>query len=356
MLTEGMPRKGRYIRKDSSTFNRVTVEEYSFENVCESKVFYPDNPRSNIIFHQLHEPETLAEEISKTDVLSQDLQDVNQWLPVLRPKDFTAGWRAAKDKRQSIESLEEEEENSIEFQSDIVLKENASDSDVGEKTDNSEVSAEAAPLVEETLSSFKFKEAEEPVSVIVAPAATEESVLPDPVAPSVQAISEEDREALIQQGVEEGLRIAAEKFGADQATSLDSLNAICKEVFQSKKDLFHHMQENFVHLASSLAESLVGKELSVHPEKLAPLIHQAIEASIHDETFTICVSPEVYEKLQSVEGFQYKTCLVAKEGFSAGQFRVESATTTLESDIRKIVSELIAHSDIHILDSIEKPT
>lgn len=356
MLTEGMPRKGRYIRKDSSTFNRLTVEEYSFENVCESKVFYPDNPRANIIFHQLHEPETLAEEIPKTDILSQDLLDVNQWVPVLRPKDFTQSWRAAKDKRQSIESFEEEEDDSLEFSPGVVSKENAADLDVMKEVEHAEITSESASLAEETLSSFKFKEAEAPVSLAAAPSTIEEVVASDPIVLSVQAISEADREALIQQGVEEGMRIAAEKFGADQATILDSLNAICKEVFQSKKELFHHMQENFVHLASSLAESLVGKELRLHPEKLAPLIHQAIEASIHDETFTICVSPEVYEKLQSVEGFQYKTCLVAKDGFSAGQFRVESATTTLESDIRKIVSELIAHSDIHILDSIEKPT
>lgn len=356
MLTEGMPRKGRYIRKDSSTFNRVTVEEYSFENVCESKVFYADNPRSNIIFHQLHEPEKLAEEISKTDVLSQDLQDVNQWLPILRPKDFTPAWRAKKDKKQSIESFDAEEENLSEFQPDIVLRERVSDPDVGDKNEETEATEEVAPSVEETLSSFKFKESEASAPVMVAAAVAEESVLLGSVAPSIQVLSESEREALIQQGVEEGMRIATEKFGADQAASLDSLNAICKEVFQSKKNLFHHMQENFVHLASSLAESLVGKELSMHPEKLAPLIHQAIEASIHDETFTISVSPDVYEKLQSVEGFKYGNCLVAKDGFSAGQFRVESATTTLESDIRKIISELIAHSDIHILDSIEKPT
>jgi flagellar biosynthesis/type III secretory pathway protein FliH len=209
--------------------------------------------------------------------------------------------------------------------------------------------AEAPPV------SFKFRELEEtPLPQVQTTAAQE--IQPTVEAPQGSVFSESDREALLQQGIEEGLRIAAEKYGTEQSSTLNSLNAICKEVFQNKKNLFHHMQENFVHLASSIAESIVGKELHLHPEKLATLIHQAIDASIHEETFTISVSPEVHKALMALEDFQYRNCLVAKEGFAFGQFKVESATTTLESDIRKIVSELIAQSDIHVSDSIEKPT
>jgi hypothetical protein len=228
VITEGMPRKGRYIRKDSSTFKKVTIEEYRFDAVCESKIIYPDNPRSNIIFHNLHVPEVLDDEIKKTELLTQNLQDVNQWSPVIRPKDFTTSWRAAKDKKRTMESFEEEEEEEL-------------DNQVVSSSENVASTAKPEELVqhevfEEKIAPFKFKEMPEVQKDLgmtgVSPGSEKSLGMVDPaMVAALEVISleshsvpsdamlEVERTALLENGVAEGLRLAAEKYSTEQAAT-----------------------------------------------------------------------------------------------------------------------------------------
>ena len=313
----------------------------------------------------------MASDIEKTNILTQNLQDANTLQPIMHPKDFTLSWRAAKDQKRSLESFDEEEDEEEEEKTPKVEPVPLPHSEAISLKEELRTVIQEPPSIDmasqETTDGksapFKFKEIkndpiEENLQPLPEPQTVPaiEKILEQPITAVVPALTEMEKETLLQTGVKEGLRLATAQYEKEQATTINSLNSICKEIFQNKKELFHHMQENFLHLASSLAESIVGKELQLHPEKIGPLIHQAIDASIHEETFTISVSPDLYARLMALENFEYRHCLVAKEGFSFGQFRVESATTTLESDIRKIVSELISQSDIHVLDSIEKPS
>lgn len=113
MERDGPKKFGRLLKKNGKTISLVSLTNFSFSEIAEAEITYPDNPSGSIIHTRLHDEAELKRVIGKPEKFFDPLLDDSQRPPVMQPKDFTAEWLRDKKrwkKRRDDGDLEEDDD------------------------------------------------------------------------------------------------------------------------------------------------------------------------------------------------------------------------------------------------------
>ena len=103
-------KKGRFIKKDASLKEHLSVSDFNLMEICKSKVTYCDNPNGNIIHQGLHTKDEINDIASNPDEISHKFYRKDH-RPVIRPIDFTDEWEKIMEKQahRNLAALDEDE-------------------------------------------------------------------------------------------------------------------------------------------------------------------------------------------------------------------------------------------------------
>jgi flagellar biosynthesis/type III secretory pathway protein FliH len=121
MNKHGPKQVGRFIKKGDKLIESVSLRDFSFEDLSNTRKFFHDNANNNILHKRLHEPEMMEKVIRKHNTIDNDLRQPDAIRPILQPLDFTSDWyrlreRAARGGSMRMEDDEDEFEMELEFQ------------------------------------------------------------------------------------------------------------------------------------------------------------------------------------------------------------------------------------------------
>ena len=146
-------------------------------------------------------------------------------------------------------------------------------------------------------------------------------------------------------------RILEEKVAGQLQTLLPALEDAIAQIADAKTEWARHWQSHAVHLAASIAERIVRRELEQHPEISSQWITQALELAGGAAEVTVRLHPRDHESLgEQVQAIREKLAqvadlqVVADDSISAGGCRVEtrfgSVDNQLQTQLARIEEEL----------------
>jgi len=91
-------RLGRFFKHTDKLINKISIAQYSFEEISKIKVLFPDNSNGNIFHARLHNIDELNRTVLPPDKFDDSLLDSNHKMPIIFPRDFTEEW--LRDKRR----------------------------------------------------------------------------------------------------------------------------------------------------------------------------------------------------------------------------------------------------------------
>ena len=68
MHYEGPRRRGRFLKHGSKVMDKVSLLDFSFEEICETKALDLDNAKRTIVHAQYHEPKALEETVRPPEI------------------------------------------------------------------------------------------------------------------------------------------------------------------------------------------------------------------------------------------------------------------------------------------------
>lgn len=164
----------------------------------------------------------------------------------------------------------------------------------------------------------------------------------------VEGIKEEAKA----RGFEEGFRSGEERAALNYKQKAEELflkvQEILHELTALKKDILENIEDNFFEISQAMCESLIGKAVDIQPELFANIIKKAISEAVESDDFKIVVSPTMEKILNELDIPDIKNKVKSDSAIGEGNFKIESKLGTVDSGIKKIVSDLLESANIQL--------
>lgn len=389
--------RGRFLKKNGSIYQKCQITEYSFEEIAELQITYPDNRQKNILHKRFHEESdfsrTLNEKPIDDNFVEKNLRDL-----IITPRDFTTDWHEARQKARRRNSkkfededdfemsLEEEEaskrekiksKKSKEFEDEKKQKEVADlnkkesyelENDSQTSISENNLEAENDPLKDLQNTSFFEKS---PLSITDEESFENNNIAEDLKLKPETNLAEEknnnddfkvldalddkidlkiNNEEDLKKSYELGYQKALDENKEKMDLTLKNIASIIEAFNSKKKEILSKTKSNFEDLVSIITESIIGKKLKKDTALFEEIIKKAVSEGMKEENYKIYVSEEIFENLKSYdENFTLK--YVQKDpNIKDSDFRVESQQSVIESSIKDIVNEAIKKADINLFE------
>jgi len=412
MHQEGQKRQGRFIKRTDPIAGVVSLNDFSFEEICRVPVSTFDNQSGSIIHARYHSAQELTRSIKMHDKFDQSLRDPESAERVLRPQDFTEEWRrtASKAKRKTSkfdddDDLEnalliaerESEENkqtkttrrfessnqgpdsgsnevvSAEPLEDLKMQGEAGKSpdvifesalhilakgEVPKRDDQSPDSRDQDNKLDVPVedSTFIQMEASKSPDSHENPEVTAMNVYKEKLALKVQheMYLQEMAEEAKAKGYQDGFAHGEEK-GLLQATEharavFGKVSDLIKDFESLKTNVLNNAQENFLELSQAIAEALLEREFKLDPKAFHVVIEKAIRENVKNDIFKVHVHPSAFDTLSKMELGELKDKLVKDDSLPAGQFRIESELSVVDVSARKLIQSLLQEMDLDLFE------
>ncbi|TCZ79962.1 flagellar assembly protein FliH [Paenibacillus albiflavus] len=110
---------------------------------------------------------------------------------------------------------------------------------------------------------------------------------------------EEMKQAGFNQGYEEGLAKAEAELLAKYESLLEDARATLTGAHAVKDQIIHESEPFLIDLSSSIAERIIGHQLTVKPEWILDLVHKVLARRKEKGIITLCVSPKHFDYIFS---------------------------------------------------------
>lgn len=446
MQQDGRKRRGRFIKQGSSILDKISLNEFSFDDISNLPTILPDNTRKSVIHAPYHEPSELSEAVRPFKNIQQDLIPQHQRRPVMTPLDFSKDWERARRMRRNKDETQDEEEFDYENAMahakavrDSAKKSNLSQS-TSSKTSSEEDSispnqhmgidahntqnplhilrknegiegdselAENTPqfpsqvenkglnwgsmdiagkaindLGHKTQTEFSsplkvavdtFKKKSDMTEEFIPQSGQSDQIhgLHDPELAAAEEyknrvhdkqIDQEELKNLIEEekahGYRDGYRLGEEKaeiqVRAASKEMFEKVESLIQDFGNLQKSMMENVQENFFIVCQALAESLLKREFTIHPEAFNAVMERAITEAIEPGKVKVRVHPDTYDRLVSIGKNQLIDTLIKDPDVAQGDFKLESQMSVVDVNIGKLVAQLLSQADLNLFDALEQ--
>ncbi len=414
---EGPRRLGRFLKKGSKVLERVSLMDFSFEEINGAQVIDLDNSKRTIVHSQYHSDKELGETVYTPARFNEDLIAADQKRSVILPMDFTKEWerdrRSRKDR--ALRSEGEDEEFDFEYDAAVRFQEHKHGKAVAEaptapvpvatlqgapeavvqaaapvakaaspKETVKEAPKAAAPkapahnetpkyesmdVVGKAIKNLMVTPSEGPaaefIPVNTKPASQAAEAVEDNAAMSYkqrveqQQIDQKKLDELVEEakakGYRDGFGVGEEKGEMQVRQNAQAIFGKVSELMQEfgnlKHEILDNVQQNFYELCQAMAESLIKREFSIHPEAFVTVLRRAISEAVEPGKFKIRVHPEFFEKLASLGDQDIREALVKDLDVEPGDFKIESNMSVVDVSIKKMISDLLSQADLTLFQN-----
>ncbi len=393
---------------------KISVVDYSFQEITKTKTTQTDNLAGNIVFANLHSAEETAD-LKEPRFFSSNLLTEDQQSPVILAQDFTKDWTKSRqngskrnsfldeDELDPLEALRlqqimdkrQQEQSEQEADSEVSTLDSASKNEqVEDRTDSAPRNSEMASIdmMSKVISEMKSGKKESQVGALeneVHSAETDSSFIPMSGTPGqvgdyeesarmtylAQKELDEIRNRAYQEAYEDAkssldlAKISAEArsigyeagfkegeakgvISADQKKEAVALNiqGLLSEFEKLKFNIMENAQENFVELVQAICEALLDQYFAVDPESFAKVVLQAVKSGIQADHFVVHVHPEKFESMKGVTIPGFIEKLKPDSTLAKDEFKIDSDLTALSGNIRQMISDLVKKADVNLFE------
>jgi flagellar biosynthesis/type III secretory pathway protein FliH len=447
MESDGKKKSGRFIKGGSSILDKVSLHEFSFDDISNAKTILPDNTRKNVIHAPYHETEDLKSAIKPFRRIEQELLPAHMKRPVITPLDFSKDWERAHRARQNRNHLHDDEEFDYEdaMAHARAARENAKHSGSSDDENSPlEINKSNRPSSERGHEKTHFESAQKspPNHPVPSPDSTEpssprqfpsqlpnnglnwgaidiagkalaelaqkagteipdqeqsigkhnsnlsstEDFIPiasapkdalashDPQDPELASsmaykarvaeknIDQEELKQLVEeqkaQGYRDGFRIGEEKaelqIRAASKEMFEKIEGLIGDFQGLQKAMMDNVQENFFIVCQALAESLLKREFTIHPDAFNTVMEKAITEAIEPGKVKIRVHPDTYDRITAFGKTSLLDSIVKDVDVAPGDFKLESQMSVVDVNIGKLVAQLLSQADLNLFAEEEK--
>lgn len=453
MQTDGKKRLGRFIKKGSSILDKVSLNDFSFDDISNVKTILPDNTRKSVIHAPYHETEDLQSAVKPFRKIEQDLLPPHLKRPVITPLDFSKDWEKEHRARHNRSHFGDDDEfdyedamaharaaresarrgPSGESLDDHVAANPMDTSSSGETGPEGEINRysasnldqreitktpDAAAKTAETGSLRSFPSqlpnnglnwgaidiAGKALAELAHKAGTDlssqahmagESAPPGPDASEFipidstsrdpnashapqdpelasslaykarvaeKSIDQEEVKQLIEeqkaQGYRDGFRIGEEKaelqVRAASREMFEKIEGLIHDFQGLQKAMMDNVQENFFIVCQALAESLLKREFTIHPDAFNTVMEKAITEAIEPGKVKIRVHPDTFDRIIAFGKSPLLDSIVKDADVAPGDFKLESQMSVVDVNIGKLVAQLLSQADLNLFAEEEK--
>ncbi len=371
-------KRGRFLKNGSKLMKVIKLQKYSFEEISEQKLLYPDNPQGNIIHSRLHTRDDIDRGLIDPSSFKKDLERPKASIHF--PTDFTQDWEEAKrrstlpkgasqidDQEEYEKYLESLEENKIEYwqnaektppktrreipaldsleeKTESTLQENIDD----EKPKEEAVSKNPIEIVKDTFSKLKpethtDEDETEPPAEERAKTPHEEQ---NNTAQKKEAEKQDNTEHIREQAREQGY-----KEGLDEALKLSqTLNDALKALQNIKKDVLSNIQDNFYEIVKALSHTIFEREVASSPYTFAKIIQKTVASLSNTDKFTVHLSPKDFQKISDLNLDALNKNIVSDEKISDGKFQIETNLGIVDAGIHNIIDQLLDQTNLNLFE------
>lgn len=409
---EGPKRLGRFLKKGSKVFEQVSLLDFSFEEINDASVIDLDNSKRTIVHSQYHSEDELQKTVHTPDKFNEDLIGADNKRSVILPMDFTKEWERDRRLRKDRVARSEDEEFDFEYDAALRFKERE------EEQTKSDAHEETAPVVQAPARApapapapVQAKAAQAPEApkqaakapahgeapkyesmdvvgkaiktlMTVGPEASAAEFIPvntksEGAAPTAieetasqtykqrveqQQIDQKKLDEMVEEAKAKGYR---DGFGVGEEKGELQVRQNAQAIFSKVSELMHefgnlkheildNVQQNFYELCQAMAESLIKREFSIHPEAFVTVLRRAISEAVEPGKFKIRVHPEFFEKLQTLGDQEIREALVKDLDVEPGDFKIESNMSVVDVSVKKMIGDLLSQADLNLFDKDEK--
>lgn len=399
---DGPRRSGRFLKKGSKVFDTVSLLDFSFEEINDAPVLDLDNSKRTIVHSQYHSENELAKAVKIPDRFNEDLVSVDQKRTVILPMDFTKEWERDRRSRKDRAARSEDEEFDFEYDAAVRFQERhgkgASDgvaepqaaaptasSAPATVTASAPAVAPASPpapaptpavsatpkyesmdVVGKAIKNLMVNPAEhsaaEFIPVNTKPATPQPHAVEENAAQTYkqrveqQQIDQKKLDELVEEakakGYRDGFGVGEEKGETQVRQNAQAIFGKMAELMQEfgglKHEILNNVQQNFYELCQAMAEALIKREFSIHPDAFVIVLRRAISEAVEPGKFKIRVHPEFFEKLASLGDQEIREALVKDMEVEPGDFKIESNLSVVDVSVKKMISDLLAQADLSL--------
>jgi flagellar biosynthesis/type III secretory pathway protein FliH len=394
---EGPRRQGRFLKKGSKVLDRVSLLDFSFEEINDAPVIDLDNAKRTIVHSQYHSEKEIEQTVKTPEKFNDDLIALDQKRTVILPMDFTKEWERDRRSRKDRAARSEDEEFDFEYDAAVRFQEHQAGKEPEGETETQptpvvesqpQVQAEApktqetskkeAPkqtvgetpkyesmdVVGQAIKSLMVSAPETPAAEFI-PVNTktdtpEPAAVEDTAAMSYkqrveqQQIDQKKLDELVEEakakGYRDGFGVGEEKGELQVRQNAQAIFGKMAELMQEfsglKHEILNNVQQNFYELCQAMAEALIKREFSIHPDTFVTVLRRAISEAVEPGKFKIRVHPEFFEKLSSLGDQEIREALVKDMDVEPGDFKIESNMSVVDVSIKKMISDLLAQADL----------
>ncbi|MCR8656250.1 FliH/SctL family protein [Paenibacillus endoradicis] len=106
-----------------------------------------------------------------------------------------------------------------------------------------------------------------------------------------EAIKEKHQEEGHQQGYQSGMVQAQQEVRAEWEHNLEEASTILKDAYRTREQIIQEAEPFIVELSCSIAEKVIGRQLSLEPEMVLDIITRTLSRRREQGEITLCVSP-----------------------------------------------------------------
>jgi flagellar assembly protein FliH len=398
MFRDGPKSTGRYIKRKTKLAECVKAVSYSFEEITAQHVESMDNTYQTILHAKLHDEENLNKFVKPAGINENQLLEQD---PVLWPRNFTSDWQKERDRlKRRGTKISEDDDLDLEQEFNQANRDPNPKSSSSKKEEDTQRADGEKEIAHESMNQFKkhletidvvgkaIKDLQSPhdtdatglkVSVSQPQQNTNDTdsfqpetppiVESQPVntsenhpipAPVVPQVSEEEldaiREQAKQEGYSSGFKIGEEKGLIKTQESLNklfsNLGSLLSELSSLKQNILLNVQETFYDISQGLGEALIGREFNVSKTAFADVLRTAIRDTVPGDKFKIQLNPKTFAMLEKTSISEFINVIEHNDAIPENEFRIVSQLTTVDGNLKQIISELIHRIDIsQVIDS-----
>jgi len=160
------------------------------------------------------------------------------------------------------------------------------------------------------------------------------------------------------QGYRDGFRIGEEKaelqVRAASKEMFEKIEGLIQEFQGLQKAMMDNVQENFFIVCQALAESLLKREFTIHPDAFNAVMEKAITEAIEPGKVKIRVHPDTYDRIISLGKNPLLESIIKDGDVAPGDFKLESQMSVVDVNIGKLVAQLLSQADLNLFAEEEK--
>ncbi len=374
MEFDGPKTVGKFFKKTSKLAKKISVLEYSFEELRNAAVVGFDNVSHSIIHSRFHDPEELSAGVTASVALNSSLIEEQNQSPIIMPLDFTRDWQVEKaNRKRRMMGIDDEDEldftNSFEQQ----MPNPAPHEKVFEPATDAEKIM--APILSEILAE-EFSPLIQPIKATlerhqensheVLQQMRTDFLNSNDLQKDLEKIREDARSEGYNKGFAEGElegKSVGEKHSVKEITDLYNKNLesmmtksvdLIKNLGGLKQQILNNIQKNFYEVNQALAESLIDREFSVNPETFTHVLKKALSESIQNDEFSIRVHPETLNSLKNLAIPELEKHFVSDPEIAEHDFKLESKLLVVDVSIKKLIKSLLDQADLTLFDELKK--